>query len=135
MLKIWLRRWGLAMLLMVLIFAFSSRTSTQLPNFGTWDYFAKKGAHAVGYGLLALTYWRGWEFERGKKWLAWGLAICYAITDEIHQTFVPGRHPSAIDVLLFDNVGAIAGLILWGVVSNRMIAYSTKRQSEKKSQP
>ncbi len=119
MLKIWLRRWSLAVLIMVVIFAFSSRASTQLPDFGTLDYFAKKGAHALGYGLLALAYWRGWEFGRGKKWLAWGLAICYAITDEFHQRFVPGRHPSPVDVLLFDNVGAIAGLIVWGVVGRR----------------
>lgn len=73
----------------------------------------KKGGHALGYGLLALAYWRGLGLERGKKWFAWGLAICYAITDEIHQMFVPGRHPSMLDVLLFDNLGAILGLILW----------------------
>jgi len=99
--------------MMVVIFVFSARPSTELLNFGDWDYFIKKGGHAVGYGLLALSYWRGLEFERGKKWFAWGLAICYAITDEVHQGFVPGRHPSLWDVLLFDNVGAILGLILW----------------------
>ncbi len=99
--------------MMAAIFILSSRPSTQLPNFGGWDYFVKKGAHALGYGLLALAYWRGLEFERGKKWLAWLLAICYATTDEFHQRFVPGRHSSPFDVLLFDNLGAILGLILW----------------------
>ncbi len=99
--------------MMAAIFILSSRPSTQLPDFGGWDYFVKKGAHAVGYGLLALAYWRGLELARGKKWLAWLLAICYAITDEIHQRFVPGRHSSLLDVLLFDNLGAILGLILW----------------------
>lgn len=70
----------------------------------------------VGYALLALAYWRGWGFEPGKGWLAWGLAICYAITDEIHQRFVPGRHPSPVDVLLFDNLGAILGLLVWETI-------------------
>jgi len=107
------RRWSLAVLVMVVIFVFSSRASAELPSFGLWDYLVKKGGHAVGYGLLALAYWRGLDLEPRKKWLAWGLAVGYAITDEVHQAFVPGRHPSLQDVLIFDNVGAVVGLILW----------------------
>lgn len=118
MLKNRLLRWGPAVLMMSAIFILSARPSTELPDFGNWDYYAKKGAHAVGYGLLALTYWHGWGLERGKKWFAWGLAICYAITDEVHQSFVPGRHPSSTDILLFDNVGAIVTLTLWEVVGS-----------------
>ncbi|HSB02299.1 MAG TPA: VanZ family protein [Anaerolineales bacterium] len=118
MLKICARRWGPAVLMMAVIFIFSSRSSADLPDFGTWDYFVKKGAHMLGYGLLALAYWRGLDFERSKRWVAWGLAICYAITDEIHQSFVPGRHPSLVDVFLFDNLGAILALILLGRIGN-----------------
>jgi VanZ family protein len=99
--------------MMVVIFVFSSRASAELPGFGIWDTIVKKGGHVFGYGLLALSYWRGLNLERDKRWLAWVLAICYAVTDEIHQGFVPGRHPSPLDVLLFDNLGAIVGLILW----------------------
>jgi len=113
MLKTWARRWSLAVLMMAAIFIFSSRPSSGLPDFGTWDYFVKKGAHMLGYGLLALAYWRGWNLEHSKKRFAWGLAVCYAITDELHQSFVPGRHPSLVDILLFDNLGAILGLVLW----------------------
>lgn len=112
-LKIWLRSWGMAALMMLIIFAFSSRPSAALPNFGSWDYFIKKGGHALGYGLLALAYWRGLKLEHGKQKLAWELAICYAITDEIHQAFVPGRHPALFDILFFDNLGAMLGLIFW----------------------
>jgi VanZ family protein len=112
MLKNWAYRWGPAVLIMAVIFAFSSRPSADLPDFGNWDHFMKKAAHALGYGLLALAYWRGWGFERSKKWFAWGLAICYAVSDEFHQGFVAGRHPSLLDVLVFDNVGAIVGLTI-----------------------
>lgn len=73
----------------------------------------------VGYGMLALAYWHGWNLEPGKKWLAWGLAIGYAITDEIHQSFVPGRHPSAMDILFFDNLGAFLGLTFWEMLGKR----------------
>lgn len=111
MLKTWVYRWSPAALLMVVIFVLSARPSTEMPSFGIWDYFVKKGGHVAGYGLLALTYWRGLGLERGGKWLAWGLAICYAITDEIHQSFVPGRHPALWDVILFDNFGAL--IFLW----------------------
>ncbi len=116
MLKDWVRRWSPAILMMIAIFLFSSRPSAALPDFGHWDYFVKKGGHMLGYGLLALTYWRGLNFAPGRRWLAWGLAICYALSDEFHQVFVPGRHPSLFDVLFFDNLGAILGLILWGML-------------------
>ncbi|HET9915065.1 MAG TPA: VanZ family protein [Anaerolineales bacterium] len=113
MVKTWIARWGMAALMMVTIFIFSSRPSIELPDFGSWDYFVKKGGHMLGYALLALTYWRGLNPEPGKKRFAWALTICYAITDEIHQGFVPGRHPSPFDIFFFDNLGAILGLVLW----------------------
>ncbi|RPJ22933.1 MAG: VanZ family protein [Chloroflexi bacterium] len=119
MLKIWMRRWGPAILMMAVIFIFSAHPSSELPGFGIWDYMVKKGGHALGYGLLALAYWRGFGQERGKKLPAWGLAICYAITDEVHQAFVPGRNPSGLDVLLFDNLGALLGLLVWEHIAKR----------------
>ncbi len=103
--------------MMLVIFIFSARPSSEMPSFGLLDYVVKKGGHMLGYGLLALAYWHGLGLVNGKKWFAWGLAICYAITDEIHQSFVPGRHPSSMDVLVFDNLGAILGLTLWDLLS------------------
>jgi len=92
------------------IFAFSSRASTELPNFGLMDFAVKKGGHLLGYGLLALSYWRGLRFNRKYIWLAWALAVLYAMTDEFHQSFVPGRHPSLVDVFGFDGIGAAIAL-------------------------
>lgn len=110
-LREWLARWGASAVLMAAIFALSSRPSDELPRFGTVDALIKKSGHMLGYGLLALSYWRGFEWDRGRMGRAWGLAVAYAVTDEVHQAFVPGRHPSAVDVLLFDAVGA--ALALW----------------------
>ena len=49
--------------------------------------------------------------------MAWLLTILYALTDEYHQSFVAGRHPSIWDVLVFDNLGAL--LALW-LTANRL---------------
>ena len=101
-------RWLPALLLMAVIFAFSSRTSNELPNFGGWDYYVKKSAHGIGYGLLALSYLHALP-NRSYK-LAWFLAVLYSLTDEFHQSFVPGRRASLVDVFVFDAIGAVITL-------------------------
>lgn len=65
--------------------------------------------------MLALTYWHGFGWEKGRRPLAWLLAVLYAGTDEFHQSFVAGRNPSVWDVLLFDNLGALITLWLAGL--------------------
>lgn len=112
-------RWVPALFLMSVIFALSSRSSTELPNFGGWDYFAKKLAHGIGYGLLALSYFRALPGRRYK--LAWFLAVLYSLTDEFHQSFVPGRKASLVDVFVFDNLGAIVALFLQYKIQRRAL--------------
>ncbi len=64
----------------------------------------------LGYAMLAWSYWNALEMKPQKRWLAWLFTILYAVTDEYHQSFVTGRFPSAWDVLIFDNLGALIGL-------------------------
>ena len=96
---------------MLIIFLLSARSPSELPNFDWADRIVKKGGHMTGYALLALSLWRALGFVREKWWLAWCFAVLYAVTDEFHQSFVPGRFPSIWDVLVFDNLGAF--LSLW----------------------
>ncbi|MBI3169047.1 MAG: VanZ family protein [Chloroflexi bacterium] len=103
-------RWLPSLLMMLIIFGFSSRADNELPDFQTWDYFVKKCAHIVIYGLLALSYLRMLPGRNYK--LAWLLAVIYAVTDEFHQSLVPGRHASVVDVLVFDNLGAMIALFV-----------------------
>lgn len=103
-------RWLPALVLMIVIFLVSSRPGDGLPNFHDWDYFVKKGGHAVGYGLLALSYLHA--LPKRNYVLAWLLAVLYSATDEFHQSFVPGRKASLMDVFVFDNLGAIIALFL-----------------------
>jgi VanZ family protein len=105
--------------MMVVIFALSSITSQELPNFGLWDLLVKKGGHMLGYGLLALAYWYGIRLEKRRWWLALLFTLLYAATDEFHQSFVLGRHPSPVDVGI-DTVGAAIalGIDYWWLKSN-----------------
>ena len=100
-----------AILMMLAIFLFSagSAVHTQEPLLQT---VINKSGHMIGYGLLALAFWRMLEFEGNWFWLAWLLAVIYALTDEYHQSFVPGRYPSLFDVLFFDALGALIALWL-----------------------
>ena len=42
---------------------------------------------------------------------SWLITVMYAVTDEVHQAFVPGRGPSFRDVIL-DGLGALAGILI-----------------------
>ena len=110
--RIRIMKWLPALLMMLVIFLISARPSSSLPNFDWADSIVKKGGHMIGYALLALLYWRAFDLKKGKLWIAWLLAVLYAVTDEFHQSFTPGRHPSPWDVLLFDNFGALISLWL-----------------------
>jgi VanZ family protein len=112
-------RWLPALIVMIVIFLFSSQPSGNLPYFDWADAIVKKGGHMVGYALLAMSYWLGFGWDRKKRPLAWLFAVLYAMTDEFHQSFVSGRHPSIWDVLIFDNLGALISLWLTGLYNKR----------------
>lgn len=107
--------WTLALVIMAAIFLLSSQPSHDLPNFGLVDVLIKKSGHMLGYGLLALSYWNALGGGERKRMAAWLLAVLYAVTDEVHQSFVPGRHASIWDVVIFDNLGAIVSLWVAGL--------------------
>jgi VanZ family protein len=112
-------RWLPAITVMVVIFGLSSIPSKEMPDFGFWDLIVKKGAHVLGYAVLAATYWYGLGFNKDRWRLALLFALVYAITDEYHQSFVPGRHPSWLDALVIDGSGEGIGLFVMSKVLNR----------------
>ncbi len=106
------KRWGPALLLMAVIFAFSSIPSEEMPNLGVFDLSVKKLGHAIGYALLSLAYSRGLGRKTPRPFLlAWLMAILYAATDEFHQSFVHGRGSRITDVGV-DAIGAGFSLLL-----------------------
>lgn len=113
-------RWLPAIIVMVVIFGLSSIPSKEMPDFGFWDLIIKKGAHMLGYGILAATYSYGLGFSKGRWRFALLFAVVYAITDEYHQSFVQGRHSSWLDALVIDGSGAVIGLFILSKVLERM---------------
>ena len=109
--KVQILNWVPALVVMGVIFWFSAQSGEELPVFSWADKIVKKSGHMLGYALLALSYWYALGLQRNRRWLAWLLAVLYAMTDEYHQSFVPFRSPSVWDVLVFDNLGAL--LSLW----------------------
>jgi VanZ family protein len=91
--------------------------SIDLGNFPGID----KVAHLAVYGLLALTVILAHSASARKKTpTAVCLSTCvicllYGISDEFHQSFIPGRFVSGADVLA-DMVGAVTACCGWLVL-------------------
>ena len=86
--------------------------------------FIRKCAHIIEYAILAGLVWAGRrklegnfrKFDWGEAWRVIMPVVClYAITDEFHQSFVPGREGALRD-FAFDTAGGILGLVaIWAV--------------------
>ena len=108
--SIFLGRWLPVFLWAVVIFALSSISQITVAEFFLWDFAAKKVAHLAEYAVLYALFLRATE----KNWvLSFALTMIYAVTDEIHQSFVPGRNAAVYD-LAFDFSGAaISAYVIW----------------------
>ncbi len=90
-----------------LIFAFSSVPDLST-GLGGWDLALRKLAHAAEFAVLGALLLRA----TGQARFAFALGVLYALSDELHQVFVPGRLGSPLDVAI-DTVGVACGVLLW----------------------
>ncbi|MGH7987123.1 MAG: VanZ family protein [Candidatus Binataceae bacterium] len=74
----------------------------------------RKCAHFTNYAVLFWLLIRG--PMRGRPYTALALCVCYALLDEAHQIFVPGRTASLYDVAL-DSTGALFSRFLYATVT------------------
>lgn len=115
--KGWLRAWPPVLLWMGVIYFISAQPSLpRLPE-PLWQTLLTKGAHFGEYLVLALLLQRallsGGGFVRGRvaaAWVALLVSLLYGISDELHQSLVPNRNASALDVGI-DTLGAGLGLL------------------------
>ncbi len=89
------------------------------------DHPVRKTAHVTEYAVLGI-FITGSFFDRKKKrWNAicvpWLAGTVYAVTDELHQMFVPGRSCELTDMMIDSCgvlAGVLAGLLLWRKIIN-----------------
>lgn len=94
-----------------LIFWFSAQANLRFANQESLDFAIRKAGHMFVFGTLAVLLWRALA-SAAVKWarpLAWLATLLYAASDELHQGFTAGRHPSPIDVTI-DATGALIAL-------------------------
>ncbi|UUZ95877.1 VanZ family protein [Paenibacillus sp. P25] len=114
--------WSPSVLWMAVIFYLSSRTGDDL---GSWLDVIRQwipamegfdSGHFAACFILSMCFLIGSRPER----LTWKnklvpviLCILYGVTDEYHQSFVPGRTPDLLD-LWNDAIGATLAMLLVG---------------------
>ncbi len=115
------RNWLPAVAWAALIFALSAQPDLRFVPDELLDFVVRKLGHMAVFGILALLLWRAvaTTTARRRPW-AWALVltVLYAVTDELHQAVVTGRHPSAVDVGI-DATGALIALTAVGIVEVR----------------
>ncbi len=96
-------------------------------NFEVTETPIRKTAHVMEYLVLGMLLFNGFirdgQIRRTFGFSA-GTGILYAITDEVHQHFVPGRAMRAFDVLI-DTIGVFLGIMLvYGIYKRKNKAVS-----------
>ena len=112
-----LRFWLPPILWAVVIFSFSSLPTVKASQFFWKDFLIKKSAHVLEYAIFTVLLYRALRaYGMTKKDAAVSsifVALLYGISDEIHQTFTPGREPRVRDVI-FDTIGSLLAVFsLW----------------------
>lgn len=107
------RFWLPPFLWMTLIFYLSSRLRTSVTGEFLFDFLIFKTLHMIEYAILYFLLFRAFycinnqQLTINNKFLyPVFLSILYAITDEIHQTFVPTREGKFRDVII-DTAGVL----------------------------
>jgi len=93
---------------MSVIFYFSSRSTTGIGTNETDRFLILKSFHLIEYAILAGLL----LFALYKNKLVIFIAYLYAISDEIHQSFVPGRTSRFRDTLI-DLIGILIGVFIF----------------------
>ena len=100
-----------AFIWMSVIFYFSSRSTTGIGTNETDRFLILKSFHLIEYAFLAILL----LIAIYNKKLVVFIAYLYAISDEIHQSFIPGRTSRFRDTLI-DLVGILIGIFIFNKV-------------------
>ena len=121
--------WLPALAWMGLIFVLSEQSGLRVSDDASVDeplrVIAHLGTYAILAGLLLFALTSRMPPTAQAAVLAFGLAVLYGVTDEMHQAFVPDRTGQLSDVVT-DAIGAAVGVTLaWWILRR-----STPRQAD-----
>ena len=108
-------RFAPPLVLMGVIFFFSAQPDLGT-GLGVWDTIIRKAAHMAEYGLLWFLWWRALGYRHVAAAVA--ITVLYAASDELHQSFVEGRHGTSVDVAI-DAAGVALAILATRVYAAR----------------
>lgn len=101
-------RWMTLILWCSLIFFLSSQSALPGAPSGVLDFVFKKSAHMGVYAVLYLVTVRAFSNSPTQEYKKAAIfTLFFALSDEFHQSFVPGRTPHPMDIG-FDSLGMLA---------------------------
>ena len=109
--------WGPAVIWMAVTFVLSHQSQVEIP-FGAPDYIG----HGVSYAVLGALLMRALAggtlrgMGAGLILPAVLIAAVYGVSDEFHQSFIPGRMASVADFVA-DTIGALVGACVAAALS------------------
>ena len=102
-------------------------------NRDTLSHLIRKNAHFFAYLILGLlvtnALYQTTKIQSKRQiMLAFIICVLYAISDEVHQLFVPGRSGEVRDVII-DSAGAGVGIFMYHVLKTAALKSRIKRKS------
>ena len=107
-----------------MIFLFSSQPGEESSKISN-DLIIRKLGHFSEYmtlGIISCSYLSNLFIENSKikdfkktGILSFLFSVIYALSDEFHQTFVPGRDGNIVDVLI-DSSGSLVGVLISSMI-------------------
>lgn len=111
--KLWL--WLPPVVWATTIFWLSSRPTITTSQIYWQDFIIKKSAHFTVYFILAFLVYHSLRQTTGLSFVvavavALAVTVAFAVSDETHQSLVPGRDPRLRDVVI-DTLGATTAMV------------------------
>lgn len=140
--------WAPLLVWMGVIYGWSSLSIDTVKRLEPWDGTPSINFSAVHFAefalLAALAYWAFRSIGRLSLPALWGAVVAftmlYAVSDEIHQSFTPGRSASYADFAV-DLLGGVTGLATadslsqWLSLSPRRFRLAKRRQGDEADRP
>lgn len=120
---------------MTVLFGFELSGEALLEFISKWQFLVRKAAHFTEYAVLGFLLSNAFNsfglFSKRWAFLSPAVSLLYAVSDEVHQYFVPGRACRFLDILI-DFCGAAVGIgLFWASLSIVMtVAKRRKRHRQ-----